>query len=54
MMQSIELKFEDVDSLERSNGEDLMSSIQHSLSQVGGFAIKNMSTNNDHLVNTHS
>ncbi len=52
MMQSIEMRFEDVDSLERSNEEgSLLGSIQQSLSQVAGrFTIKRLSTNNDHLV----
>lgn len=54
-MQSIELKFTDVDSLERSNGDDLLGSIQHSLSQAaGGFAISKRLTTNDYLVCMHA
>ncbi len=49
-IQSIELRFQDADSSEMSIGGDLLSSIQQSLSQVGGLSIKRLSTNNDHLV----
>ena len=49
-VQSIELRFQDADSGEMSIGGDLLGSIQQSLSQVGGFSIKHLSTNNDHLV----
>ncbi|XP_064382880.1 uncharacterized protein LOC135331588 isoform X2 [Halichondria panicea] len=47
--ESIELRFQDADSGEMSIGGDLLGSIQQSLSQVGGFSIKHLSTNNDHL-----
>ena len=49
-LQAIELRFQDVEPFEIGLGDDLLGSIQQSLSQVGGLNIKRLSANNENLV----